>query len=259
MFVRTGHRESMRNRLVILFAFVLSYCLPTIAQVGEYRNDFSVGVNGGYVLSDVGFTPTVSQDFHGGITGGISFRYVCEKYFSTICSVYGEINYAQLGWKEDILDRQDQPVINKKTGLEEEYSRTANYIQIPIFARLGWGRERKGAQFFFQVGPQFGFFLNESTKTNFNFPERNQEDRINKTCAQDTLSIQNHFDYGISAGLGLEYSVPKVGHFLLEGRYYYGLGNIYKDSKRDYFSKSNYGNIVIKLTYLFDIIKTKNL
>jgi len=35
------------------------------------------------------------------------------------------------------------------------------------------------------------------------------------------------------------------------------LGNIYGSSKKDYFGKSNYGNIVVKATYLFDIIKTK--
>ena len=55
----------------------------------------------------------------------------------------------------------------------------------------------------------------------------------------------------------MEYSIPKVGHFLLEGRYYYGLGNIYGDSKRDYFGSSNFGNIIIKAAYLFDITKTK--
>jgi hypothetical protein len=164
-----------------------------------------------------------------------------------------EVNYSQIGWKENILDRYDQPVINKVTGIREEYSRTANYIQIPIFAHLAWGRERKGCQFFFQAGPQFGFLLGESTKMNFNLAERNIEDRINKTYAQDSMSIKNKFDYGIAAGLGLEYSIPRVGHFLLEGRYYYGLGNIFGDSKRDYFSKSNYGNIYVKLTYLMDI------
>ncbi len=249
----------MRNRLVILLALLLTFTVRMTAQIGEYRNNFSVGFNGGYVLSNVGFTPSVTQGLHGGITGGISARYVSEKYFSTICALYGEVNFAQLGWKENILDRNDQPVINAVTGIREEYSRTANYVQIPLFARLGWGREQKGAQFFFQVGPQFGFLLSESTKMNFKFEERNQKDRINETCAQDTMSIQHRFDYGIAGGLGLEYSIPKVGHFILEGRYYYGLGNIFADSKRDYFSKSNYGNIVIKLTYLFDIIKTKNL
>ena len=57
--------------------------------------------------------------------------------------------------------------------------------------------------------------------------------------------------------LGMEYSNRQVGHFLLEARYYYGLGNIYGSSKKDFFGKSNYGNIVVKATYLFDIVRTK--
>ncbi|CUP61559.1 Uncharacterised protein [Segatella copri] len=50
-----------------------------------------------------------------------------------------------------------------------------------------------------------------------------------------------------------------MGHFLAEARYYYGLGNIYGASKRDFFGKSNYGQIVLKLSYLFDITRTKNV
>ena len=37
-----------------------------------------------------------------------------------------------------------------------------------------------------------------------------------------------------------------------------GLGNIYGSSKRDFFARSNMGNIIIKFTYLFDIVRTKN-
>ena len=227
------------------------------AQIGLHRNDLAIGVNGGYVMSNVGFDPKVTQKQHGGLTGGLSFRYVCEKYFKSICSIYAEVNYAQIGWNENIRDVNDQPVINPVTGLPEEYSRTINYIQIPVFAHLAWGRERKGVQFFFQAGPQLGIYLSESTKTNFDFDSRNTTDRGNTIVAQDTMSVQNKIDYGIAAGLGMEYSIPKVGHFLLEGRYYYGLGNIFKNSKKDYFGKSNFGNIVIKLTYLFDITRTK--
>ena len=73
------------------------------------------------------------------------------------------------------------------------------------------------------------------------------------------MAVENKFDFGIVAGLGMEYSIPHVGHFLLEGRYYYGLGNIYGDSKRDYFGKSNHSNIVVKLSYLFDITRTKGI
>lgn len=229
------------------------------AQIGSHRNDFALGVGGGYVISNVGFMPKVTQDSHTGTMFGLSMRYTCEKYFSTICSIAAELNYTKVGWKERIMSVDDMPVVNAVTGLPEAYERNINYIQLPIFAHLAWGRQYKGVQFFFKAGPQFGLMLNESTKTNFNYADRNTTDRSNQTCAQDTMAVENKFDYGIAAGLGIEYSIPRVGHFLLEGRYYYGLGNIYGDTKRDYFAKSNLSNIVIRLTYLFDITRTKNI
>ena len=152
----------MKSRIFLFYLFTL-LPLQMQAQVGDHRSDFAIGINGGYALTNIGFVPSVSQGFHGGMTGGLSLRYVCEKYFNTICSVQAEVNYTQMGWKEDILDRDDQPVINKVTGLAEEYSRTINYVQVPVFAHLAWGREQRGAQFFFQVGPQFGYYLSETT------------------------------------------------------------------------------------------------
>ena len=245
----------MRNLSIIL---LLVISMSVSAQIGQHRNDLSFGVNAGYSLSSVAFNPTVPQGQYTGLTGGLSLRYVCEKYFNTICSIYTEVNYTSLGWKEDILDANDNAVINKSSGLAENYSRKINYIQVPIFAHLAWGKEKKGMQFFFQAGPQFGVYINESTSSNFDFATRNTVDRVNSIVAQDTMSVENKFDYGIAGGLGVEYSVPYVGHFLAEARYYYGLGNIFGDSKRDYFGKSNFGNIVLKMTYLFDIKKPKN-
>lgn len=242
----------------IVFVLLFSFATVASAQIGQHRNDFSIGVNGGYTLSNVGFTPKVTQSLLGGTTAGLSWRYVCEKYFSTICSIYGEVNYTQMGWKERILTTDNQPVINAVSGLPEQYSRTLNYLQVPVFAHLAWGKEHSGMQFFFQLGPQFGYLLSEKTTTNFNFKDRNTADRSNVVCAQDTMAVENKFDYGIAAGAGVELSVRRVGHFLLEGRYYYGLGNIYGDSKRDYFSKSNNSSIVVKLTYLFDVVRTKH-
>ena len=242
----------------IVFVLLFSCATVASAQIGQHRNDFSIGVNGGYTLSNVGFTPKVTQSLLGGTTAGLSWRFVCEKYFSTICSIYGEVNYTQMGWKERILTTDNQPVINAVSGLPEQYSRTLNYLQVPVFAHLAWGKEHSGMQFFFQLGPQFGYLLSEKTTTNFNFKDRNTADRSNVVCAQDTMAVENKFDYGIAAGAGIELSVRRVGHFLLEGRYYYGLGNIYGDSKRDYFSKSNNSSIVVKLTYLFDVVRTKH-
>lgn len=245
------------KRFLVIIAIIAACAEGMKAQVGQYRNDFSVGVNGGYMLSNVDFLPRVNQTMHGGLTGGLSLRYVCEKYFSTICSIYGEVNFAQAGWKEDILNDSEKPVVNETTGLPEAFSRTMNYVQIPVFAHLGWGREEKGFQFFFQAGPQIGFFLSDKVEKNFEIEDRNRVERSNNVVHQDTTAIQNSFDYGIAAGFGIEYSRPRLGHLLLEARYYYGLGNIYKDSKRDFFAKSSLGNIVVKLTYLFDVTRTK--
>lgn len=245
----------MRNFIISAILSIVPVAMT--AQIGEHRNDLAIGFNGGLNMSSVSFTPKVSQAKLNGITGGLSVRYVCEKYFSTVCSLYGEINYSQMGWKEDIVDVNDMPVINTATGLPEEYSRTVNYIQVPLMAHLAWGREQKGFAFFVNLGPQFGIYMSESSKTNFDFSDRNAADRVNPVCAQDTMAVENKFDYGIAAGAGIEFSHPKVGHFLLEGRYYYGLGNIYGDSKRDYFGSSNFGTITVKLAYLFDIVRTR--
>ena len=244
------------RKLTLTILFVAA-ATCTQAQIGSHRNNLSVGINGGYVLSSVGFSPKVPQKMHGGMTAGVSVKYTTEKYFNTYCSLLAEINYASIGWKENIADGTDNAVINPTTGLPEKYSRTINYLQIPIFAHLAWGKEEKGAQFFFHAGPQFGIFLNEKTKTNFDHKTANLDDRANTIVAQDTMAVENKFDYGIAAGIGMEYTQPKAGHFIVEARYYYGLGNIYGDSKKDFFGKSNLGNIVLKFTYLFDLIRTK--
>ena len=231
------------------------------AQVGDYRNDFAVGVSAGYMLSNVGFVPDVPQKMQTGLTAGLTLRYTCEKYFKSICAIVAEVNVAQTGWKEDILDVNNQPVYyaddaNKSMPLS--YQRKMTYIQVPFLARLGWGRERKGFQGFFQAGPQLCYFLNESSTSNIVTGKPLANERASQVIEQNTLAAQNKFDYGITAGAGVEFSSRKMGHFLLEGRYYYGLGNIFKNSKSDYFGKSNFGQIVIKASYLFDIVRTKN-
>ena len=249
------------NRNIGLLILMLIFGIPVSAQIGEHRSDFAIGFNGGYMMSSVGFTPEVQQKQHGGLTGGFSMRYTCEKYFKTICSIYAEVNYSQAGWEEDILDKNNNPVIIKETNEAMAYKRTINYIQVPIFAHLAWGRETRGLNIFVNAGPQFGLYLSDSQKTNFSVEHMpvTEPSRVSLVVAQDTMAVKNKLDYGIALGLGAEYSIPKLGHFLAEARYYYGLGNIYGASKRDYFGKSNYGQIVLKLSYLFDITRTKNV
>jgi hypothetical protein len=236
---------------------LLLLCFPLFAhaQIGEHRNTLSIGGNAGYNLTTIRFTPKVVQNMKGGMNLGFTARYTVEKYFSTIASVQAEVNYSQMGWKEDIRNQNDQPVINATTGVAEQYERTINYIQVPFFAHLAWGRENRGVNFFVNAGPQFGVYLSESTKSNFDWDKRNMSDRSNTVVAQDTMSLENKIDYGIAAGAGMELATKKLGRFTIEARYYYGLGNIYGDSKRDYFGSSNFGTIMIKVGWLWDVMK----
>ncbi|MBR1548698.1 MAG: PorT family protein [Prevotella sp.] len=262
------------KRLFFIFSFFHFFIATTVAQVGEYRTDFAVGVNGGYLMSSVAFVPEVPQKQLGGITGGITMRYTCEKYFNSICAIVAEVNYAQAGWKEDILSVNDEAVpLHTDPSQTLAFERRITYVQVPLLARMGWGRERKGLQFFAQIGPQVGMYMSDKVKSNFDArdPEFNPGTtdqpnplyryrgvRASNVVAQDTLPVKYKLDYGIAGGAGIEYSHPRLGHFLLEGRYYFGLGNIFGNSKSDVFGKSNYGQIVIKASWLFDIVRTKN-
>lgn len=198
---------------------------------------------------------------------GFTARYTSEKYFNSICAIQVEVNYAQQGWKENIISKNDEPCIIEKTGEKAEYSRTINYVQVPLLAQLGFGREVSGCKFFLNMGPQFGYMLSEKTKTNFSVKNDPDSDlpsymdvnplRASYIVAQDTMAVEHKIDYGITAGIGMEISLKRFGHVMLEARYYYGLGNIYGDTKADYFARSNMNSIIFKGTYLFDIVRTR--
>ena len=70
-------------------------------------------------------------------------------------------------------------------------------------------------------------------------------------------SVENRFEYGITGGGGLELSTA-IGHFQLEGRYYFGLSDIWANSKKDPFGRSANGAIYVRLSYLMDLIRTKD-
>jgi len=210
---------------------------PATAQIGEPRSNFSVGVNGGVNLNSASFTPTIKQNSLMGITGGLTARYISEKYFSMICGAQIELNFSQHGWDEFY---QDYP--------ELQYTRKMNYIEIPFLAHLAFGKDR-GLQFFVHAGPQIGFFLGDSYTISGDW-----DNYTGITVEQHDKAVDNKFDYGITGGAGVELRT-KAGNFLVEGRYYYALSDFYSSTKKDYFSRSAHGVITAKITYLFDLRK----
>ena len=143
-------------------------------------------------MSNEAFVPKVNQGYHGGLTGGISLRYKSEKYFSTICSIMGEINYSQIGWKEDITDSNNQPVINAKTGLAEKFETIARMCSTNVTVPS-------------EVGC-CGF----AGDRGFTFPELNQSAlrHLKKSIPSDTklaFSTSKTCEIGLSEESGLDY------------------------------------------------------
>ncbi len=214
------------------------------AQVGEHRSDLAIGATAGWNMNRKNFVPNIKQTYLQSPIIGFVARYICEKYFTCIAGIQAEVNYNNMGWKEVIED-----------GSGNTYSRYLHYLQVPIMMQMGWGREVRGAKFVFMAGPQFGFLIGQ--QSNSGGDPWNTARRPQGVVYQYDNDPDNWFDYGIAAGLGLELSTG-IGHFLLEGRYYYGLGDAYDNSKKGYFSRSANQTIQAKLTYLFDLHKTKN-
>ena len=226
----------------IVAAWACMFIMPAMAQLGEVRNNLALGVNVGMNMNKADFSPQIKQNSHNGMSFGVVARYMSEKYFNMMCGIQAELNYTQRGWKENIED-----------GSGDTYSRTMNYVEIPLLAHLAFGKDAldKGMKFFVNAGPQIGFFLSEKEKMSDDW---NPTYRPNGIVQQYGKMVENKFDYGILGGLGVELST-KYGHFILEGRYYYGLADFWGSTKKDEFGRSGHTYMGVRLAYLFDMIK----
>lgn len=224
----------------VLVALALLLPVSVMAQ-REYSPNFSIGGKAGATLSRMSFSPEVHQKFTQGLTMGLACRYTEEKIFGLI----GEINVTQRGWAEDFA---------KDEAPEFSYSRTLTYVSIPVMTHIYFGLQKFRG--FFNLGPEVGFLLGSSIDANFdydnykNIPNFPQGSRTNEQLA---MAVDRKFDYGIVGGAGMEIVIKRRHSIMLEGRYYFGLGNIFKDSKRDFFAASRNNSIEISLKYMIRV------
>ena len=222
---------------------IIAACLISInawAQIEEPRNILEIGFAGGLNMSQMDIQPTIRQKYLNGANGGVTLRYTSEKYFNMICAAQLEVNFAQRGWEEDFDDKSGN-----------SYKRTLNYVEIPFFAHLAFGKEPRGLQFFINLGPQIGFFLNENEEYIGSWSIDSRPVSSQPIYGKE---IENKFEYGIAGGLGLELKT-KIGNFILEGRYYYGLSDIYGNSKTDDYGRSANNTISARLGYSVPLFK----
>lgn len=221
----------------ILLASVLLSPVAMLSQT-HYVAHVHIGGHAGMTLSEMSFSPSVKQSFVSGATAGVSFRYAEERHVGLLA----ELNISQRGWKEDF------------EGDPFSYSRRLTYIELPVMTHIFFGgRNVKG---FINLGPEFGLMVSDKITADFDYKNPASVPGFptaNRSYEQMGTDIKNKFDYGITAGAGVEFVIKRRHSILLEGRYYYGLGNIFPSSKKDTFSASRGTSIMITLGYMFRI------
>lgn len=211
---------------IILF---LAISFSSIAQ-NEFKPEWGFGFNGGVTLSSLSLSPNVQQEMLMQYVGGITVRYISERNFG----LQGELNYSLRGWQE----KEDELVTQNR------FAKQYAYLELPIMTHIYFDLGKR-VRLIFNLGPQISYCLNEKTLI-----------RELKGAAWDEIypdyyymDMQIPFDYGIVGGGGFELRTG-IGNFILDARYYFGLSNVFKDSKSDLFQRSSNQVINIKLTYL---------
>ena len=218
-------------------AFILTalMALSATAQT-HYEGTIAVGGKAGVSLSRVNFNPTVEQVMLPGMTAGVMFRYIEEKHFGLI----GELNVTQRGWKEK-FDKSDY-----------QYRHSFTYLELPIMTHIFFGNKRvKG---FFNLGPEINVMLGDGIKSSFSYQDAGADEYfINDTrhIEQMAMKINNRLDYGICGGAGMEINLNSKHSLLLEGRFYYGLTDVFPNHKTDIFSSSNSMTVTVTLGYFY--------
>lgn len=219
--------------ILLILLFIVGQGIASSQRT--YHPTFDFGAKGGVTLSNQKFSPTVEQKMLTGLIGGFCVRYSEEKLFGLMA----ELNVEQRGWEESF----DEASFN--------YKRCLTYISLPIMTHINFGN--KTVRGFVNLGPSVSYMVSSNISSNFDYRNTSivagfPQDRH---VEQMSLDIKNKFDYGIVGGLGMELRFRNKHFFLLEGRYYFGLGNIYPSAKKDYFSASRGTSIEVTLSYMF--------
>ena len=235
----------MTNRFFILLLLSSLFTVVVNGQNKKFEPEWNIGVGFGPTLSSVSFDPNRALNYGGTIStknlqqyaGGLAIRYITEKNLGLIA----ELNYSQQGWEQYF-----EP---SETGVPSPYqhSHQLNYLELPILTHIYFGNK---VRVFFNLGPKLSFLLSDSEKMNQALSDALEGGDLGTSFMtyQYYRKAERKIDYALMAGMGLEFR-SGIGHFAFEGRYTFGLGDIYKNSKSDFFNRSANRVISVKLTY----------
>ncbi len=203
----------------------------------DFKDYIQIGFSGGYTSSSVDFQPNIRQSSIGGISGGLIINYFAEKSVG----IQLEVNYSQHGWQDF------------SESLYTTYSRTINFVEIPLLAHVSWHIHDFRVQF--DIGPYVAFQNSYSEDYDHSIitPGSYQTDSV--ILGARTYygkPIDNEIDYGFIVGGGPAYS-SKIGEFQIRIRYIQGMQSIFKKYPEGNFRFSQMSSIYAGVAWVFPI------
>ncbi|MFC2151977.1 porin family protein [Bacteroidota bacterium] len=205
--------------------FIVFITLNSYSQSDEFIPVYSFGVKQGLNYSSVSFAPSLKQGLTFGYTGGLVYKYQNEKLFA----IQLELNYIQKGWTED-LDT-----------INNSYSRTLNYIELPLITQIVLGKRPK-LKYYVNLGTSFAYLVSESESLEVN-DELYRREYYEK-------EVENKFDYSALGELGLSFNTG-IGEFQIGVRYQITLTDLFKGTTETIYDNSHNQLWNLSLSYFF--------
>ncbi len=193
------------KRVVAAAVLAFLFALPVMAQT----NPIVLGFKGGVNLANLSYDPETdpNPDMYLGLAVGglLGFE------ISPGMTLDTDFLYIQKGAKWE----------GESDG--DEYKVTDKYSYVVINPMLRFAVQNQGLRPYFMAGPEIGFLVDATAKSEINGEDQDDEDLKDFTKSTD---------FGINFGAGLEFPSGNSA-FFVEGRYAMGLTDILDDEDED--------------------------
>jgi hypothetical protein len=181
-------------------SLVVTACCIALLPLGAAAQSVGGGIKGGLTLGDVPNSldnfdePGASTSLRVGFAAGgfLAIR------FGGGFSIQPEVLFTQKGVKLDVSE----------SGLSGDVTYKADYLDVPVLARLTFGKGVRGYVF---AGPSFDIKLNAKMKVGI----------MGQSEEEDISDQVEDFEFAVAFGGGIE-----LGPLLLEARWSEGLSNL---------------------------------
>ena len=201
-------------RISLLFSFL---CFMT--------NSYGQNAIGGKVGINISKWTGDTEEFGGDIGSNFGFQIggIFEIGINEKISIQPELVFIQKGIKIEDSDNFGGQQIDSKTNF------FFNYLDLPVLLKIKFGNA-ESTNFFFTVGPAFGFALSGKVKSEVTFGGETEKGEEDFEFGDD--DGVNRFDVSASVGAGVNIPVGP-GNLFIEARYLLGLTNLNDDPDDD--------------------------